>query len=211
MKPSHHPTEEHWLDFVLGQMDGASRALLDAHLAFCPDCRGRAAEVATPGGQWLLQTPVEEAPPALLQAILARVQAPMAPRVGTESLPLPEALWPLFPDLQAATWRGALTKGFRFLEVPGVLTSPLYLIHMQKGRAFPRHGHRGQERSVILCGGLRDEDLVLEVGDFDEADESRTHTPVALADEDCWLLASMDSGIQFKGWRGWLQKLAAER
>jgi len=209
MNPVHHPTEAHWLDYVSGQMDGASRILLEAHLAFCAPCRRAAAQDAVPGGAQLAPA-APEPPPALLQAILGRLDSPTQPRVGTEQLPLPEALWSLFPDLQRAHWGSALTWGFRFLEVPLPGAETLYLIHMQQGRPFPRHSHRGLERSVILRGGLRDEDSLLEPGDFAEADSSCTHTPVALPDEDCWLLASLEGGIRFTGWRGVLQRLAPE-
>jgi putative transcriptional regulator len=210
MNPARHPSPSHWLDFVSGQMDMASRTLLEAHLAFCPECRDRAAEEAAPGAQVMAQESPEPAPQALLEAILARVKRPEPPRVGREVLPLPPVLWPLLSNLEGAAWRGALTRGFRFLVVPGAAGAPLYLIHMEKGRPFPRHGHRGLERSIILKGGLRDEDAILESGDFDEADASRIHTPIALPDEDCWLLASLDGGIHFTGWRGWLQALAPE-
>lgn len=81
---------------------------------------------------------------------------------------------------------------------------------MEKGRPFPEHAHSGLERSVILAGGLEDAGSVMGAGDFDEADGSRIHSPVALPDEDCWLLASLEGGIRFTGWRGVLQRLAGK-
>ena len=204
MNPRFHPREDHWLDYAAGQLDGASRSLLEAHLAFCEPCRRQAAHDTAPGGALLAGLPDLPAPTAMLGGILARLKAPEPPRVGAETLPIPRNLWSLLPSLQGASWRGALTRGFRFLEAaPG-----LFIIHMEKGRPFPEHGHTGMERSVILAGGLKDAGSVMEAGDFDEADGSRVHSPVALPDEDCWILASLEGGIRFTGWRGVLQRLA---
>ena len=204
MNPRFHPREDHWLDYAAGQLDAASRSLFEAHLAFCEPCRRQAAQYTAPGGALLAGLPDLPVPPAMLGGILARLKAPEPPRVGAETLPIPRSLWSLLPSLQGASWRGALTRGFRFLEAaPG-----LFLIHMEKGRPFPEHGHTGLERSVILAGGLKDAGSVMEAGDFDEADGSRVHSPVALPDEDCWILASLEGGIRFTGWRGVLQRLA---
>ena len=204
MNPRFHPREDHWLDYAAGQLDGACRSLLEAHLAFCEPCRRQAAHYTEPGGALLAGLPDLPAPTAMLGGILARLKAPEPPKVGAEFLPIPRSLWSLLPPLQGASWRGALTRGFRFLEAaPG-----LFIIHMEKGRPFPEHGHTGMERSVILAGGLNDAGSVMEAGDFDEADGSRVHSPVALPDEDCWILAGLEGGIRFTGWRGVLQRLA---
>lgn len=204
MTPRFHPREDHWLDYGSGQMAGPVRSLMEAHLAFCGTCRRTAGRDLAPGGALLQALPQAPAPDGLLGGILARLGEPGPPRVGSEVLPIPRPLWCLLPPLEGLAWRGALTRGFRFLPV----APDLFLIHMERGRAFPEHGHAGFERSVILAGGLEDAGTVLEAGDFDEADGSRVHSPVALADEDCWILASLDGGIRFTGWRGLAQRLA---
>jgi len=209
MIPAHHPSEDLWLDYTSGQVDAATRTLLDAHLAYCETCRSLVGQLAQPGARIVAEaSPASPAPQGLLEGILSRLKAPEAPAVGGEALPLPRALWPLLPDLSRATWRGALTPGFRFLQVLQEGGPGLFLIHMAAGRPFPRHGHLGLERSLVLSGGLQDEQGVMEPGDFEEMDASHIHTPVALPDEDCWLLASLEGGIQFKGWRGVLQRMA---
>lgn len=209
--PALHPTEDRWLDYATGQLDPASRVLLEAHLAFCSSCRTGLARWTTPGALALgTPQPAQSPDPtlaALLPGLLARVKPVAAPQVQGEALPLPRSLWPLLPDLSRAQWRGALTPGFRFLSVPMAQGPDLQLVHIDAGRPFPRHGHGGYERQVILAGGLRDGNRQMEPGDFDEA-EGHTHAPIALPDEPCWLLASLDEGIRFTGWRGVIQRLA---
>lgn len=204
VNPAHHPSDDLWLAYQGGHLHAPARTLLEAHLAFCASCRGRASSESILGAPVLMERPGETPPPGLLEAILAKAKPPMAPQVGRESLPLPQFLWSLLPDLRGATWKGALTPGFRFLEAG----QGLYLVHLEKGRPFPRHGHGGVERSVVLCGGLRDGSHVLEAGDYEEVGEDRVHRPQALPDEDCWLLANLEGDLRFSGWRGWLQRFA---
>lgn len=208
MNPTHHPSEDHWLDYAAGQIDSATRTLLDAHLAFCEACRSSASRASEAGARMLAEARLDPAPQGLLAGILARLKTPEAPRVNGVALPLPKFIWPLLPDLSKASWHGAFTPGFRFLQVLQDEGPCLFLLHVEAGRSFPRHGHSGLERSLVLTGGLRDEQGIMEAGDFEEATAHHVHTPVALEDEDCWLLASLDGDIRFKGWRGVLQRLA---
>lgn len=209
MTPTLHPAEDLWLDYASGQVESATRILLDAHLAYCEPCRALAAEAAAAGAATLQSTQPLEPPSGMLAGILSRLKAPEPPRVGQEVLPLPRALWPLLPDLSAASWRGALTPGFRFLQVLQPAGPGLFLVHLEAGHAFPRHGHAGLERSLVLSGGLRTEEGLMEQGDFEEAAPGHSHSPIALPDEDCWLMASLEGGILFDGWRGLLQRFSA--
>jgi len=210
MTPALHPAKELWFDFAAAQVDFANRTLLEAHLTYCESCRILAAEAAAAGALILRESAPLEAPSGLLAGILARLKAPEQPRVGSEALALPPALWPLLPDLSAASWRGAFTPGFRFLQMLQPGGPSLFLVHMEAGRAFPRHGHRGLERSLVLAGGLRTGEGVMEAGDFKEAASGHIHAPVALPDEDCWLLATLEDGIVLQGWRGLLQRIAGQ-
>ena len=210
MKVGHHPSEGLWLDYASGQLDGASRRILESHLSVCTTCRNSGLALASPAEGFFSTRPAPPPPPSLLASLLAQVRrtSPAAgPTVGSERLPIPAAFWPTMPQLPSKGWRGALCPGFRYLAIPQPEGTHLYLIHLRRGRRFPRHGHAGVERSVVLCGGLRDAEKTFEPGDFDEASLDHIHRPQALPDEDCWLLASLQGTLQFTGWRGWLQAL----
>lgn len=89
MNPRFHPREDHWLDYAAGQLDGPTRCLLEAHLAFCESCLRQAAGFNAPGGDLLAGLPDAPVPSGLLGGILDRLKAPEPPRVGTETLPIP--------------------------------------------------------------------------------------------------------------------------
>lgn len=209
MNPAHHPSAERLADFALGRLDPSFRLVLEAHLAYCTTCRSRLSETAQAVEDPLQGIPAASVPGSLLPSLLAKVRAlpaPAAPRCGNEVLPLPSTVWNLLPNLSPLTWQGAFSPGFRFLRIPAPQSGlELYLLHLRKGCPFPRHGHLGTEQSMILCGGLQDESGILEAGDYDEATPDRIHRPRALPDEDCWLIASVEGGVRFSGWRGWFQ------
>ena len=209
MTPIHHPSVDRLDDYILGRLDPSFRLVLEVHLAFCDACRTQISELAFNLKDPLQDLHPEAVPAGLLASLLARVRslsAPSAPRCGQEVLPLPSSVWSLLPDMTSLNWQGALSPGFRFLRLPSPQSgADLLLLHLRKGHQFPKHGHLGTEQSMILCGGLRDEFRVLEAGDYEEATPEKVHRPRALPDEDCWLVSSVEGGVQFTGWRRWLQ------
>jgi putative transcriptional regulator len=63
----------------------------------------------------------------------------------------------------------------------------------------PDHGHRGTELTLVLQGAFADANDRFNRGDIEIADEDVTHTPVALAGEDCICLAATDAPLRFRG------------
>jgi len=206
MNPRLHPPATRLLDHVAGGADAAARALMDCHLALCDICAAQVADLSAPGGRFLAAQPALAPPPDLF----ARIQAQIKDTAPTPAeLPFTRALAPYLPPDLTQGWRGALTPGFRFLDLAAELPRGvgLYLVHMAAGAGFPRHRHQGLEEAVILAGGLSDETGQLEAGDWGAMAEGTRHAPRALADADCWLIARMEGEIRFTGWRGLLQRM----
>jgi putative transcriptional regulator len=179
---------------------------MDCHLALCDVCAAQVADLSGPGGRFLAAQTALAPPPDLFARIQARIaQDPPVPA----SLPFTRALAPYLPADLTKSWRGALTPGFRFLDLAAALPKGvgLYLVHMAAGAGFPEHRHQGLEEAVILKGGLSDETGQLETGNWGAMAEGSRHAPRALADEDCWLVARVEAEILFTGWRGLLQRM----
>jgi putative transcriptional regulator len=211
MIPRLHPPETRLLDHVVGAGDPAARALVECHLALCDACAARVQDLSLAGGAFMAQQAPLPVSPDLFGRILDRIAQEPPPVAAAPALrPFQDVLAPYLPPNLARGWRGALAPGFRFLELAAELPRgvKLYLIHMAAGKPFPEHQHLGLEEAVILAGGLADETGRYEAGDWDAKEEGSHHTPRALADEDCWLVARMEAEIRFTGWRGLLQRLA---
>lgn len=209
MNPAHHPAEERLNSYALGRLDSSFRLVIETHLALCEACRVRVSDAAAQLVDPVQNVPAQPLPEGSLSSLLKKVRALpalAAPMCGRETLPLPVTTWPLLPDLGSLRWQGALSPGFRFLRLPSAPSSAdLFLLHLRKGCPFPRHGHLGVEQSMILCGGLQDEFGILGAGDYEESSTDKIHRPMALPDEDCWLISSVEGGVHFSGWRGWFQ------
>ncbi len=208
MTPRSHPAESHLLAYVTGDAEPQLRALLECHLGLCDTCSTAIARLSAPGGNWLAQVQPVAVPEDLFERVMGRLQA-QAPFAGVDPT-LPPAVQSLLPTHARPDWKGILKQGFRFVELmkeaPGGFG--LYLVHLSAGTRFPLHRHGGLEEAVILAGGLADGEQRLEAGDWSTSEAGSAHAPRALKDEDCWLVARMEGGIHFSGWRGWLQALS---
>lgn len=199
--PRHHPSADALLAYGTGQADAALRLLVEAHLDCCDACAGEAGALAEPGGAILAAL----APEAVPEDLFLRIRA-VLPVLPAEDLPLPASVSRLLPPPDQRVWRGVLKRGIRFLQVmEGTAQgAAVYLLHLQAGAAFPHHAHAGMEDAVLLAGGAVDGVLELEAGDWRHMEPGSEHAPQARADEDCWFLVRLESGVEFSGWRGML-------
>ncbi|HLF56242.1 MAG TPA: cupin domain-containing protein [Thermoanaerobaculia bacterium] len=204
-----HPSEETLLDHAGGQLDLALRAVVQAHLELCAACRGRAAELAQPGG-WLLERVAATEPPAALwQRLQARLPEASAPDALAPEVPLPLAVRRELPGgVRLSWWRLGLGGG----RMARVATDPatgadLVIGEMPGGLVFPRHEHLGFEHAVVLAGGYADERGEFVAGDFAVYEPGSEHGPQTLDGEACWILFRLGGPVRFRGWRGALQRL----
>jgi putative transcriptional regulator len=198
MSVRHHPEEALLLAHAAGRLDPAMALIVATHLHFCAACRGQAALGNSVGGALL-----DEAPPAPLAAdalarTLARLDAPPAPvirMVSNDNTPPPLRAF-LGRDLSAVRWRAMGPRlGYRTLYRQGDLT--LRLLRGSPGSDVGAHSHRGQEFTLVLKGGYRDETGAYGPGDFQCAAAQVTHNPVADPGEDCINLSVTVGGLRF--------------
>lgn len=210
VRAKHHPPGEILLDFAGGRCDRPRRALIEAHLALCPACRGDIAEVSCAGGL-LIDTMEVSSPPAhVLAGVLHQIDSLRAPSQPTPEIQLPPGVLAELSPKVSLAWRSRTLRGGRIALLakdPGG-ASGLYLSYMPGGRVFPSHGHTGAEETVVLSGGYTDGELHVEEGDWVSARLGAEHAPVVDPGEGCWILTRLEGRVRFSGWRGWLQRLA---
>ena len=205
-----HVPIETLAEHAAGQLDLALRVLIEAHLDLCADCRAEHAELVAPGGRLLAET-AAVAPP---DALWARIESGLEPRGERDdalpaSIPLPLAARRELPALAPLRWWKLFLGGARMAELAADpdTGAKLMIGQMPPRLRFPRHLHLGFEHTVILAGGYDDERGEFVAGDFAVYEPGSEHGPETLDGDSCWILFRLGGAVQFRGWRGVLQKL----
>lgn len=203
-RPQHHPSEALLLSYAAGALGEAEALAVSTHLTFCPQCRRAAAAAEAVGGALLEATaPVAMAADGL-QAVLARLDAPVAqsaPSTPREA-PLPGLPRPLagYVDaaLAASGWRMA-GPGVQQLRLATGGGAQARLLRLKPGTPLPEHTHRGCELTLVLSGSYSDELGRFARGDVAELDETIEHRPVVDQGETCVALIVTDAPLKFRG------------
>lgn len=206
----HHPSDASLVAYGAGSLPEGLSLAIATHLAFCPACRARVAEVEDIGGACLDDLPAESLADGALSAVLARLddeppaRAPAPRRRAVPSpgpgLPLPSPLSHyLGPSLDDGRWR-RLAPGIRDIQVlpRDNRGGNVRLLRIAPGRELPTHGHRGLEFTMVLSGSFTDEVGRFGPGDIAEADDELSHAPMSDTGEDCICLIATQAPLQFK-------------
>ncbi|BBK39577.1 anti-sigma factor [Allostella sp. ATCC 35155] len=215
LQPTHHPADEHLLDYAAGAASEGLALLLATHLTLCPECRRKAAAMEQLGG-----TLIEELPPAAIAAdarerCLALLDAPepaAESRSAVTAVTNPVSAAPLLPralrdrvggDIDTLRWSPVLRGVDQALLVEGPGGARTRLMRIRAGHAVPQHTHRGTEFVCVLAGGFSDLSGHFGRGDVAVSDESVDHQPTADADGDCICLAVTEAPVRLTGrfWR----------
>lgn len=204
----HHPGDELLLSLAAGRLRAGLGVVVGAHLEGCATCRERLQMLEAVGGAMLERTePQPMAADALASALqrISREETPAGPRrraPAPSSPGLPPGLpWPAsLGGCEAAPWRwmGAGRRISR-ITVPHDPQASVFLLRIDPGGAFPRHGHAQLELTQVLCGAFSDGRSVFGPGDFDSADEGVHHEPVVEAGSVCVCLTALEGPLTFDG------------
>ena len=204
MNIDHHPSEELLLDYATGALDEGWSIALATHLALCPDCRQKVAEMEAIGAAFMetaAPTPVTKTLHAALSAFSVgdvEAGASVSENVGSTSFIFPEPLRSYIGgDLDRVPWRRLGMGVYQCVIPTGDKQSVSRLLRIPTGKPVPSHSHGGLELTLVLCGAFSDETGYYGRGDFQEADETLEHQPHAIAGEDCICLAVTDAPLRF--------------
>ncbi len=155
----HHPPDEILAGWSSGTTDEAEGLLVATHLALCPRCRAVVDGLDALGGA-LLEASAAEAPPADLEALLARLDEP-EPRAAApaplrpDDLPLP--LRAITGPLDRIPFKRKAPGIWRYDLPLSTPSRPVCLISLRPRLRIPAHLHAGVERGLVLTGGYTDE------------------------------------------------------
>jgi putative transcriptional regulator len=195
-RPNHHFPDDVLRGFAIGTSPDATRLAVACHLAFCPTCRGGAADhEQVLGALGRLLGEVPGAPPAggahgreRLIGELPPQPAPLPPQVVSalpEDLPeLPLVLTEHLRGLSDPRWR-RLIPGIRAIDLGFGDVWRARLVAFRPGIPIPEHDHAGPEHTVVFQGGLVEPGVDLERGDAATMIPGQHHHQRAAAGPPC--------------------------
>ena len=206
MTISHHLDHVTLLSYGAGTLPAGLAMVVKAHLEMCPACRTAAVAADEIGGSIMVsqnEMPVASSSKA---AIMEKIQTatlhrlPVARSVETE---VPRALQALLgtSDLSSLKWQRS-GPGVSMFKLPKAKGEEgfLGLLRIAPGHKVPDHGHGGTELTLILRGAYHDEIGHFARGDVADLDESVSHTPVVVENEECICLVANDAPTRFHSW-----------
>ena len=195
----HHPPEELLIDYAGGGASEGEATLIAAHLAACPECRGAIGMCEEIGGALLQGLDPAPLPADLLDRTLSGLQhlPPDDPPPSRPATGLPGFLADrVGPDLAKVPWRGIGERGV--YEIPGCPESEqLWLVRAGAGQAGLKHLHVGDEWTVVLEGGFRDDEGTYTTGDFMIVPAGTRHQPIADMTGSCVCLFLLRAPLRF--------------
>lgn len=213
MAITHHPAPESLMSCSAGSMPEACAAVMACHVAMCSECRKELAmldEIGSALFDTIAPTPLARPAPVMaLRAGEAEAESSAEAGGSVQTLlssyaevptPLVAAIG---PSLDSVPWS---------LVGPGIWqyrikltgngaegsTSSLRLLKVAPNHALPKHGHRGQELTLVLRGAFRDKARRYEVGDVADLDEAVEHAPRTEPEEGCICLIATIGKLRFK-------------
>ena len=208
--PEYHPDEALLLDYASGAQDEAEALIIATHLSFCSTCRDTAKLLEAAGGALLGEAPGEP----LTGAWRARMTAAMDEAGEAASAAAETAVHPDTASLPQPLRNYVSAERKRLAWPPSLGPSEIRLMRRRKGgpdirlmriragTAMPRHGHAGEEFTLVLQGGFADDAGHYRPGDFAFADRGIEHQPRADVDGDCICLAVSRGPVRLKGLLG---------
>ena len=197
MTVRHHPEEVLLLDYASGALDEGLSLIVASHLSFCPACRDAVALAETVGGALMRETvPMAD---TALAATLARLDDAPAPRATPSRDGTPSALRKVLGgDLSGVRWR-AMGPSLAYANLWRRGSTRVRLLKGAPGAEPGAHGHRGEEYTLVLKGGFRDETGAYGPGDLQVATADTRHNPIADPGEPCINLAVTTAPLKFDG------------
>ncbi len=209
MTIAHHPSEELLLDYASGALSEPWSVAVATHLALCPACRKTFQQMEAVGGAFLDQAPdvaefsddFEGLFTGIEQADLADHSANISftDQQKTDEIIFPEPLREYVGgDVGAVRWQRLGLGAFQSILPTNESSARIRLLRIPASRPVPEHSHRGLELTLVLSGAFSDSTGYYGRGDFQEADQTLEHKPVAAPGEDCVCLAVTDAPLRFR-------------
>ena len=217
-----HPSSEMLLNQAMGNTSEAESLIILGHAAYCPACKAELEKYENLGGNYLNNNDTTDISVGLLEKTLDKIDKTdqvvedknftdhkIRSNLTEEKIRIP-SFFTQYLDRKVDTilWNSTINNvrytnltfsdkniTGKFLEIP-------------PGKSMPKHGHEGEEATLVLHGGYSDERGHYHKGDLVIAKDSEVHSPVASKDTGCLCLVIYSGSIRFKGLLGSILNLS---
>lgn len=203
-----HPTEQHLVNYVTGDLTPAMLMMVGAHVDLCPHCQQQVRDIeADLAHEVLLAPPTASTPSDSDVTMLEQIMA--QPPMGGERPSLIQPSYEIALEGQRFKLPPTLGRSQHHIGDWQKMFGPLWrapvqvggedvltLLYMDRYAKVPEHTHKGREATLVLNGVFNDEDNEYRDGDFMLLDDSVKHTPQT-QDHDCLIISALDAPLQF--------------
>ena len=212
MMVHHHPDDALLLDYATGALGEAESLVVATHMALCPLCRRKVAEMEAIGGAALDAIEHVAMADDALDTIMARLDTPVAEdrhvtgSVSANTVPKSGIMVPqplrgyLAAELEALPWQNVI-RGLDevTLKIGHDDMVRTKMLRIQPGCAMPQHTHEGAELTLVLDGAFTDERGYFARGDLAVTGADVDHRPIADDDRVCYCLAVTTAPLRLTG------------
>lgn len=205
----HHPSMIYLGNFASGTLDNARSFVVAAHVRACAKCLAHVRRFEDVGGALL----ADQAPVAMNPGAAEVMLAAILQKHGDAGEHLRETATDLDLSTVTSTFREGPWRwlgpglGYRILAKSDAGEARVFLLKAAPGTSLPDHTHTGTELTLVLSGTYVHHAGRFGPGDFEEADSTIEHQPVAEDGETCICLVAMDGQLRLKGLSGRLKEL----
>lgn len=204
MTVRYHPGDEVLLSYVTGGFPFPLEVVMACHLTLCPECCRRVFELEAIGGVMLQSLEGTALAAGSLEAVLARLDQPEPAAAPTPDIEDHETVQLLPAPLRALIGRPMRdlnwidrSPDLSVVELSTMEASgaAMRLMRGRPGVVLPPHDHSGTELTLVLAGGLIDENGALHRGDLQAMGPGEVHRPVVDEKDGCTVLFAADGEI----------------
>lgn len=163
--------------YSAGGLPPAEARAFEEHMAVCTVCREEAEAFDAAADLLAENVPQVAPPPSLRERLLGRVAKP-ARESGLHVLRASEGKWRPTP------FPGVTYKTLHLDRETMMMTS---LLRLEPGAFFPKHHHNALEQCLVIEGDVRQDDVIMGVGDYSTFEANRDHSRIT-TERGCVLL-----------------------
>ncbi len=217
-----HPSSDMLLNQAMGNTSEAESLVILAHATYCKTCKEEIAKYESVGGNYLNNNEKADVSTNLLEKVFKQIDKTeqiseksnytdykIKSSLTDSSIRIPSFISSYLHKKQdTSSWTSTINNvrytnlNFKDKNITG------RFIEIPPGKSMPRHGHEGDEATLVLHGGYSDERGNYNKGDLVIASDSEVHSPVASKDLGCLCLVIYSGSIRFKGLLGSILNLS---